>query len=334
MSAEPLALLVRETSQVSAARLGVQRLAHALDFDELRTGQLSILASEAVSNMVKHAGGGTFTATRLERDGVLGIEMLAIDAGPGMDDFVDSSTDGVSTTGTQGTGLGAMRRLADEFDVRTWTGEGTMLRMVLWQRDTAPAQSAYEIGSILVPKEGETVCGDSWTFEQQGGAALLLVADGLGHGPEAHRASASAIDVARRHPGHGAIRLMDLVHSRLRPTRGAAVAAMRREPGSDTVSFVGVGNIGAWVLADGSRRAMVSHNGIVGHAVHKSQAYEYPWPVGGLLVAHSDGLETQWDLADLPGIMAAPPAFIAAALYRRHWRKRDDVVVVVVRRKE
>ena len=76
---------------------------------------------------------------------------------------------------------------------------------------------------------------------------------------------------------------------------------------------------------------MVSHNGIVGHNVHKAQEYSYPWPEGGMLIAHSDGLESQWDLAAFPGIALRHPSFAAAALFRRHTRKRDDVVVLAAR---
>jgi hypothetical protein len=76
---------------------------------------------------------------------------------------------------------------------------------------------------------------------------------------------------------------------------------------------------------------MVSHNGIVGHNVHRSEEYRYPWPPGALLVAHSDGLETQWSLAAFPGLASRHPAMIAAMLFREHSRKRDDVAVVVAR---
>jgi Stage II sporulation protein E (SpoIIE). len=76
---------------------------------------------------------------------------------------------------------------------------------------------------------------------------------------------------------------------------------------------------------------MVSHNGIVGHNMAKSQEYRYDWPRGALLVAHSDGLESQWDLAALAGVARAHPSVIAAALFRAHTRKRDDVAVMVAR---
>lgn len=332
--AEPLAIAVADASHVSAARHAVKRLAHACEFDETLTGRLAIVATEAATNLLKHAGGGTFLARRLERGAALGIELLAIDSGPGMHDVDASARDGVSTAGTPGTGLGAMRRQSDEFELHSEPGAGTVVRMVLWNGSPPAADDGdYEIGAIVVPKPGETACGDAWVFASGEAGATLLVADGLGHGPEASRAAQSAADVLARHPDQDAIRVLDLAHGRLKPTRGAAVAVIRHRPGAPELEFAGVGNIAATILDGRTRRAAVSHNGIVGHNVHKSEAYRYAWPAGALLVAHSDGLESQWDLAAFPGAMTLHPSIVAALLFRRHWRRRDDVTVVVARRR-
>ena len=329
---DALCVTVADGSQVSAVRLAMQRFIRDLEFDETRAGRVAIVVTEAVSNLVRHGGGGTFAARALARDGALGIEMLAIDAGPGMADFVRSATDGVSTGGTPGTGLGAIGRLADEFEVHTSAGVGTILRMVLWNRAThASDANGYSVGAVLVPKAGETASGDAWAMEAHDDGATFLVVDGLGHGPEASRAAGMAVDVLRRHPAHAAIRLLDLAHAKLRPTRGAALAFIRHDRRRGEVAFAGVGNIAACVIDGETRRAMVSHNGIVGHNMHRSEEYRYPWPRGALLVAHSDGLESHWDLAAIPGIRERHPALIAAALFRRHTRKRDDTVVLVAR---
>ena len=333
MSGDPVAIEVADPSQVSSARHAVQRLARTLEFDETRAGRAAIAATEAATNMLKHAGSGMFLARGLQRGGALGLEMIAVDGGPGMSDFQASARDGHSTAGTPGTGLGAMRRQSDELDVFTHPGAGTAVRMVLWDRVPEDDTSGYHVGVVRVPKPGETACGDAWHLHADDAGATLVVADGLGHGPDASRAAASAVDVLMRHPQEDALRLLDLAHHRLRPTRGAAVAFVRHPAGAPDVSFAGVGNIAACVLDGATRRAMVSHNGIVGHNVHKSVAYGYAWPVGALLVAHSDGLESQWDVAATPGLAAAHPSLIAAMLFRRHWRRRDDVVVVVLRRR-
>jgi hypothetical protein len=140
-----------------------------------------------------------------------------------------------------------------------------------------------------------------------------------------------AVEVLRRHPDYSPLRLLDAVHGQLRATRGAAVAVIRHDRERGEATFAGVGNISATIVDGAARRAMVSHNGIVGHNVHKSEEYRYPWPRGALLVAHSDGLETHWDLGAVPGIARRHPSVIAAALFRRYTRKRDDVVVLVAR---
>ena len=331
LSLEPVVIHAQDASQAAAARHGVQRLARGLEFDETRQGRAAIVATEAVTNMLKHAGGGTFLARALVEESANGIEMLAIDAGPGMADLKGSQRDGVSTAGTAGTGLGAMDRQADQIQVYTVPGEGTLVRMVLWDRDDHQVSADYEIGVVCVPKPGETVCGDAWAVQFHEEGATFVLADGLGHGPEASRAATSAVDVVAHHPASAAGRVLDLAHARLRSTRGAAVAVMRPRRRAGEIAYAGAGNIAASVIAGEARRAMVSHNGIVGHNVHRTQEFAYPWQSGELLVAHSDGLESQWSLAGLPAIGAQHPSLIAAALFRRHWRKRDDVTVLVAR---
>lgn len=332
MSPDALAILVDDASQASAARLGVQRIARRLEFGEVAAGRAAIAASEAVTNIVKHAGGGTFVARALDRGGTLGLEMVAVDAGPGIADFEASAVDGVSSSGTAGTGLGAMRRLCDEFEAWSQPGHGTILRLVVWTRPPTSAPGDYTVGAIVVPKPGETDCGDAWLLAESDEGLAGVVADGLGHGPEASRAAASAVGVLHAHPQAPARRLVEAAHGRLRATRGAAVAALRHERGAGALDFAGVGNIAACIVGDDVRHAMVSHSGIVGHNVHKIVAYPYAWPAGAMVIAHSDGLESQWSLAAGAGLARRHPSIVAAALYRRHWRRRDDVAVLVVRR--
>jgi hypothetical protein len=117
----------------------------------------------------------------------------------------------------------------------------------------------------------------------------------------------------------------------LRGTRGAALAAARIDFYKDELSFAGVGNI-AGVVIDDDRRALVSHNGIVGANMRKVQEFSVPFPPGALCILCSDGIQTQWDLHKYPGLHGRTPALIAAVLMRDFIRGRDDAMVVVVRR--
>jgi hypothetical protein len=162
----------------------------------------------------------------------------------------------------------------------------------------------------------------------------MLAADGLGHGPEAARASGAAIAALARQPGSGATQLVESAHEALRTTRGAALAAARIDDAAGELRFAGIGNINACVLDGATRRALVSHNGIVGHNVRKVQEFAVPCGPGALCIMHSDGIQTNWDLADYPGLQARHPALVAAMLMRDFIRRRDDAMVLVVRRLE
>jgi len=57
-----------------------------------------------------------------------------------------------------------------------------------------------------------------------------------------------------------------------------------------------------------------------------------PLTLDAMLIMHSDGIGTRWDLERYPGLPQRHPALIAAVLYRDHARGRDDAGIVVAQR--
>ena len=176
------------------------------------------------------------------------------------------------------------------------------------------------------------MCGDDWAWRLRDSRLDIFVADGLGHGLPAHEAATAATRVfAAGHelrPG----RLVEDVHAALRPTRGAAVAALSVDLERRTATYAGLGNIGGVVLhPTGARHSMVSHNGTAGATAARIQEFHYPVPSGAIVVMFSDGLATQWDLGAYPGLQQRSASVIAGVLYRDFSRRRDDVTVVVAR---
>ncbi|QOY93236.1 ATP-binding protein [Massilia sp. UMI-21] len=323
--------VIAHASDVAAARRAGQRLADELGFDETRAGQLALIVTEASTNILKHAGEGEVHIGPAQSAAGAGIDVLAVDAGPGIADIDACLVDGMSTAGTAGTGLGALRRLADEFDVYTVPGKGAAFFMRLWRDGAAPEPCGVEIGALWAPMAGEEECGDGWAVRCDGRGASLLAADGLGHGPEAARAAAAAIKTLDARKAPRAQDLMLAAHDALRGTRGAAMATARIDFDEDALHFAGIGNIAGCVIDDG-RRALVSHNGIVGHNMRKVQEFAMPFGPGALCIMHSDGIQTQWDLAKYPGLAGRSAVLIAAVLMRDYIRRRDDAMVLVVRR--
>jgi anti-sigma regulatory factor (Ser/Thr protein kinase) len=324
---------VEDRSQIGSVRRAAAELAQSLGFTESAAGKVALAITEAGTNIVKHASRGMIVLRGLVRGRVGGLEILALDRGPGIANAAASLRDGASTAGTPGTGLGALSRTADEFDLYSYSGRGTALRMAFWSQP-APAAGGLEVGAVSVAKAGETVAGDDWAFESDSHRGSLLVADGLGHGPEAARAARAATQVLPEHPFDPPEALIEACHAALTTTRGAAVAAVRLDPGAGTGVFAGLGTIAGRVHVAAAQRNLVSHNGTVGHNVRRIQEFSFPFPHDALLVLHSDGLTTHWSLADYPGLAARHAGLIAGVLYRDHDRGRDDVTVVVVRSKE
>jgi anti-sigma regulatory factor (Ser/Thr protein kinase) len=323
---------VADSSHVATARAALGELMARCGFDPTRAGRGSLVLTEAATNILKHAGEGTVMIRPFHCDGDHGVEVLALDNGPGIADWGESSADGTSTAGTPGTGLGAMRRLSDHFDAYSRVSKGTVVRMSIWCGDEAAGKPRrYELGAVCVPLKGEEVSGDSWGAAVHAEGVTVMVADGLGHGLQAHDASQAAVAVLEKHPTDGSSALLQATHGALRATRGAALAVARCNFHRREIAYAGAGNISGVLVRSGHRRQMISHAGIVGHKVHSTRELTYPWPADELLVMHSDGLETHWNLDAYPGLLERHPALIAGVLYRDFKRARDDVSVVVLR---
>ncbi|MFZ6647684.1 SpoIIE family protein phosphatase [Undibacterium sp. TJN25] len=329
---------IAHASEVSAARRFGQQLAESLQLDDIRAGRLAILVTELATNMLKHAQGGRLIVSQARINGLDAIELLALDKGPGIANLDFSFLDGNSSTGTSGNGLGALRRLSDEFDVYTAAGKGTAFFVRVWQ--TAPKagqEGGIQSGAICVPMHGEDVCGDAWaiagerTQGEQAEQFSVMVSDGLGHGPDAAAASAAALAVLRDRPGDSCEDLVKGAHTALRATRGAALAVAKINLADSTLTFAGIGNISAHVIDGDSRRQIMSHNGIVGNNVRKIQEFVLPFPPRALCILHSDGINTQWGIERYPGLAFCHPALIAGILLRDFERGRDDVTALVIR---
>lgn len=308
-------------------------MALGLGFDETAAGKVGIIVTEAAGNILKHARDGQVIITALDRGDRAGLEILALDRGPGLANIARCLEDGYSTTGTSGTGLGAITRLATEFDAFSAPGTGTVILARVWAGPARPAAITPDvnIGAVSLPYPGEECCGDQWAAECQPGRTLVLVADGLGHGWYAAEAAGAVVRSfrANTHRRPGAI--IDAAHAAIRSTRGAAVAVAELDHDLRQIRYAGVGNISGAILSSTTRSSLVSHNGIVGHQARKFQEFLYPWPEDGLLVMHSDGLATQWKLEDYPGLGSRDPSVVAGVLYRDFSRGRDDVTIVAVR---
>ena len=330
----PLQVLIPidDRSQVGEARRAALAMAESLAFDATQTGKIALAVTEAATNIFKHAGSGKILLAPLARGTNVGMELLALDRGPGMANLSASLRDGYSTAGSMGGGLGALSRLSPAFDVYSQLGRGTALRLEIWGTLAIPPVDAeVELGTVCLPMAGEEVAGDGWLLEPSADYRTVLVVDGLGHGPNAARAARAATEAFAAHASAAPGALMQICHRALATTRGAAGAAARIAVAKRQGTFAGVGNIGCRVETSGERRQLVSHSGTLGHVMRRVQEFDFDFPAGALLILHSDGLATHWASTDYPGLTSKHAGLIAGVLYRDHDRGRDDVTVVVLK---
>ena len=158
-----------------------------------------------------------------------------------------------------------------------------------------------------------------------------MMADGLGHGMQAAEAADEAVRVFRAHSSESPASLISRMHDALKKTRGAAAAIAEVRTLAGTLTYAGVGNISGSILSHTLSRSLVSHNGTLGHVMARVQEFKVEWPKDGILVMHSDGLQSRWDLSRYPGLLARQPALIAGVLLRDFRRERDDASVLVLK---
>jgi anti-sigma regulatory factor (Ser/Thr protein kinase) len=325
-------IAISDQSQIAAARRSAEAWARDLGFDEMRIGRVAICATEMASNILKHGVHGEVMLTRFADSTGRGLEMLAADKGPGIGDVTRSLEDGYSTVGTPGTGLGAIRRQADIFDIYSRPGVGTIvMARILGEEGAAGATPEGELGVVIVPYPGEVECGDSWAFGRKGGDPSLFAVDGSGHGPHAALAARSAVEAFEKSDQMDSVRLMETIHRALAPTRGAAIAVARVDRAARLVRFAGVGNISAAVVSEGATKRMVSLNGTAGHIAPRMREFTYPYSGAPTLILHSDGVSAKWDLAAYPGLASCRPSIIAGLLSRDFRRTNDDALIAVLR---
>lgn len=326
-----IAIPIEDSSHVADARRRAAAFIASDRFGDPTLGNILLAVTEAATNILKHAGRGQLLLRSLEsRDGP-GLEVVALDSGPGITNIAGSMRDGHSTAGSLGMGMGSLVRASSVFDIYSLPQKGTALRLEFWS-GRRPDPPPPDFGVIWQPKPGEEVCGDGWTLVARGERLRILVADGLGHGQEAARAAHAAIDVLARRPDLTPGALLECMHGELARTRGAAVGVALLDLENERGVYAGIGNIVAVTVdAQEQARHLISYNGIVGHKMPSVRELAFPFARDSLLILHSDGLGTHWNFEQYPGLSRRHPALIAGVLWRDFARGRDDVTVLALR---
>ena len=299
----------RERGRRCAAR-AVGARPSASGFDRERASARSASSrTELATNLVKHAGDGVvLLRAAAPRRHSAGVELVAVDAGPGMRDLTPLFADGHSTAGTLGIGLGAVAGWRAATTSHSVAGQGTVVAAhVLAGRARPPAR-----GGRPHPRRSRARrCAATPTPPGRTTRGYLLHGQRRPRARPAGRprrpASASAVFLDSEPESPAA--LLERVHRALTGTRGAAAAVAELDLAAGRLTYAGRRQHRR--RGRGQRTQPRGHGlvpGIVGHNLRDPSGPDLrrrrPAP-GGACTA--TGSPTSGTSADYPGLLGRSP---------------------------
>lgn len=133
MTVQTTRIAINAEMDIARAILHAGRTAGELSFGANDQSRIATAVSELARNIVKYAGRGHVVLGPVERCGRMGLEIVAEDEGPGIEDVEQALRDHTSSGGTLGLGLPGVRRLMDEFIIESQPGAGTRVTVRKWK---------------------------------------------------------------------------------------------------------------------------------------------------------------------------------------------------------
>jgi anti-sigma regulatory factor (Ser/Thr protein kinase) len=325
-----------DRSYLAILKKDIHKLALQGGFETKQLAEIDIIVSELGSNLVKHAKGGEILAGILQTEEGITLELIGLDNGPGMTDPEKMMVDGTSTTHTLGQGLGSIRRLSDTFELYSRKDWGTVLLSRVKKKKIisgGPYKLPVRINTLVIAKPGEVLSGDGCCYvARNNGTIHLLVADGLGHGPEANRAVKEAVSVFRVFDSDSPAEILRRMHHSIKKTRGIVATVVIINPKEKTWKLCGIGNIGTRFIGHQQSKSYFPYNGIIGsnipNTLNDQELSQHDYQQ---IVLCSDGIRSRWEHAKHPTIGKYDLSIQAAAIYKDFGRRTDDMSVVIGR---
>ena len=326
---------VSQGADVDTVRQAGKTMAQALGFGVREREEVVIVVSELATNVLKHAGRGTLTLIPIRASERAGIQIECVDNGPGIGDVEQAISDGFSTAGSLGYGLGAVNRLMDDLVIssRGKGGKGTRIACQRWRSLKNPAVKPcpLDIGAATRPHPSMEKNGDAFVLERWGESALVGVIDGVGHGQLAFQAAREARLFVETHFDRPMDTIFCGVGRACRGTQGVVMALARFDWGSERLTFASVGNIESRVFACPQKMNFIVRRGLIGLNAPNPVVTEHRWEPSQVMVMHSDGVSARWEWDDYPELRDASAVSAAQQLLHRQARDNDDATVLVVK---
>ena len=132
-SAKQASLPIRSQEDVVIVRRAVRTAAVELGLSLIDQTKVVTAASELARNTLVHGGGGSVLIEHMEEESRRGLRLTFEDSGPGIPNIERALTDGYTSSGGLGLGLGGAKRLSSEFSIWSEPGKGTRVVITRWK---------------------------------------------------------------------------------------------------------------------------------------------------------------------------------------------------------
>lgn len=322
---------ITDPSSVAEARRRLRRTAASADLDSDTVERAALVTTELATNILRHAGQGRMLIDRLSVFGEERVAVVAMDKGSGIAKLERMMRDGESTAGGAGTGLGAIERMSDRFDIHTAPNDGTVVACEFGKPRATLANTRFDAAGLRLNYPGETVCGDAFLIRRARRTTQFFLCDGLGHGPRAAEAADEAVSSLMKHRGGAVETVMDDLSHAMAATRGAVAGLCQVDGEAAEMSYGGMGNISTMRVSGSELRRFPSRDGRLGAIDRQALVETVPIIAGDVVIMHSDGVSTLRGIETQAGLMRRSALTIAGVLLRDHLRGRDDASILVVK---
>ncbi len=124
---------IHSEQDVVLVRQAVRAWALELGLGVVDQTKIVTAASEIARNTLVYGKGGQATLQLVSRDFRKGLRLQFEDNGPGIPNIEQALTNGYTTGGSLGLGLGGSKRLVNEFYIESRVGEGTHVTLIRWK---------------------------------------------------------------------------------------------------------------------------------------------------------------------------------------------------------
>lgn len=326
---------IEDRSLIPFIKREIHNMALQSGFSAHRAAETDIIVAELTSNLIKFANGGEFLYRSVELEGKNQIEIYCLDNGKGISNVAKIMNDGYSTSNTLGHGIGSIKRLSNDFQIYSLRDWGTVQYVKICEKADIvipPAVPGFNFAAVNVNYPGEKVCGDGYYVKYTPKGFHIFVGDGLGHGEHAHEAVELAIKAFKKSALDDAAEILKEIHDAVKKSRGLVATVAVVDYQKETWNICGIGNINTGIYRGLENKTYSPYNGIIGLNIPRTmKSTIVPYLKHQIIVMHSDGLRTRWNLNDLMSIIKQNPGVIAASLYKDNLRGTDDATVLVAK---